>query len=123
MTTLTMEKPTHVLPAITQDDFREHLNLLSLREHLFKKPRATFGSLAGHMKGEFANDFFQDLKDIRLWGEPSSELDFYKDEDTWDEPENELTRAMNRSLEKNSENTSLPISLARLQTRSIRDNK
>ena len=75
MTTLMMEKPTHVLPPICQDDFREQLYVLSLHEQLFKKPKATFDSLVGSIKGEWDDDFIQILKDIRQWGEPSGELD------------------------------------------------
>jgi hypothetical protein len=46
-----------------------------------------------------------------------------QNKDTWDEPESELTRAMNRSLERNQQNTKFPVALARMQTKALRENR
>jgi hypothetical protein len=102
MTTLTMERPKvrqsrrplpvgHDLTAL-----QESLNLESLREKLGGRPSLAW-SISGGVREKASHD-----------------------EDTWDEPESELTRAMNAALRANPERFVMSEKLKRIQSHAIR---
>lgn len=105
MTTLTMERPRgrqsrRPLPGSHEElaTLKESLNLEILREKLGGRPFVVWGVSGERVRNTASHD-----------------------EDTWDEPENELTRAMNAALQANPERFVMSERLMRIQSHALRN--